>query len=194
MNQIIEQIEEYASKNNVPIMQKDGILFLLDFINKNKILNILEIGTAIGYSAIKMSSVNDNIKITTIERDEERYKIAKDNIEKIGLSSRIKVILSDALNVELDGMYDLIFIDAAKGKNIEFFEKYKGNLNDGGYIITDNLSFHGLVNEELLNIKSRNVRGLVRKIKKYIEYLKNNDEFETNFYEIGDGISVSRKR
>ncbi len=194
MNQIIEQIEDYASKNNIPIMQKDGILFLLDFINKNNILNILEIGTAIGYSSIRMACVNDNIKITSIERDEERYKLAIENIEKLGLSSRIKVVLADALDVDIDEKYDFIFIDAAKGKNIEFFEKYKKCLNKSGYIITDNLSFHGLVNEELSNIKSRNVRGLVRKIKKYIDFLNNHADFDTNFYEIGDGISVSRRR
>ena len=194
MDLLIKQIEEYASENNIPIMQKDGILFLLDFINKNKIKNILEICTDIGYSYIRMANDDKKITVTTIERDEERYNIAVENINNAGLSDRINVIFSDALDINIKDKFDLIFIDAAKGKNIEFFEKYKECLNPYGYIITDNLSFHGLVDENISNIKSRNVRGLVRKIRRYIDFLKTNDEYETFFYQIGDGISVSKKK
>ena len=85
-------------------------------------------------------------------------------------------------------------IDAAKGKNTLFFEKFKNNLNPDGYIVTDNLKFHGCVEKPLEEIESRNVRGLVRKIRNYIEFLKNNKEFETEFFDVGDGISVSRRK
>ena len=189
----IEDIEEYASLNNVPIMQKDGIEFLENYISKNNIKNILEIGTAIGYSAIRMASVCDDIFVTTIERDSERYKIAKKNIELFNLEDRIKLILDDAIDAEVDGMFDLIFIDAAKAQNIRFFEKYKNNLNSNGVIITDNLNFHGLT-EDVDNIKSKNLRALVRKINNYKDFLRNNKEFKTEFIDVGDGISISRYR
>ena len=188
----LEEIEKYAKDNNVPIMQKDGIIFLTKYIKDNNIKKILEIGSAIGYSAIKMALVNENIKITTIERDPIRYKEAVKNIDNFNLNNQINIILNDALNTEIKDKYDLIFIDAAKAQNIKFFEKYKNNLNNNGVIITDNLNFHGLTNN-VDNIKSKNLKALVKKINNYKEYLKNNEKFTTIFYEIGDGISISKK-
>ena len=193
MNNLIEEMEKYAKEENVPIMQKDGIEFLLDFINKNNIKSILEVGSAIGYSSIRMALVSDDITITTIERDKSRYLKAVDNINKSSLDNRIEIINDDALNIDIDKKFDLIFIDAAKSKNIDFFEKYKSNLSEKGFIITDNLSFHGLVDTNIDSIESRNVRGLVRKIRKYIEFLKENKEFKTEFLSVGDGISISQK-
>ena len=193
MVQLLEEIEEYAKVNNIPIMQKDGISFVIDFIKKNNITNILEIGSAIGYSAIKMALVNDRVKVTTIERDMDRYVVALNNIEKFNLSDRINIILVDALEVSLSDKYDMIFIDAAKAQYIKFFERYSDNLKDGGFIISDNLSFHGLVLDET-KINNRNTKQLVGKIKKYIEYLKNNDKYDTTFYTLGDGVSVSTKK
>lgn len=191
MVRILEQLEEYAKLNNVPIMQKDGIEFLTNYIKENNILNILEIGTAIGYSSIKMALVDEKIKITTIERDEKRYKEAIKNIKETNLIDRIDVIFSDAFDVELDKKYDLIFIDAAKSQYIKFFEKFSKNLCDNGVIVSDNLNFHGLTHTNLSDIKSRNVRGIVRKLNNYIEFLKENTNFKTDFYEIGDGIAIS---
>ena len=114
------------------------------------------------------------------------------NIEEFGMNDRIRIILGDALETDIDGKYDLIFIDAAKSQYIHFFEKYKNNLKTGGSIITDNLDFHGLVNNPELT-KNRNTRQLVNKISKYIEFLENNTEFETKFYSCGDGLSVSKR-
>jgi len=187
----IKDLEEYAKINHVPIMLKDGIEFLTDYIKKNNIKSILEIGTAIGYSSIKMALVNDDIKITTIERDSNMYNEALKNIKAFNLDNRINVIYSDALDVELNDKYDLIFIDAAKSQYIKFFNKFKDNLSTNGVIITDNLSFHGLV-EDSSNC-SRNTRQLVNKIKKYIEFLKDNKEYKTEFISIGDGISITKK-
>ena len=187
----LEEIEEYARINNVPIMLKDGINFLTDYIKKNNVKNILEIGCAIGYSSIKMALVDDDIKVTTIERDEERYNEAIKNINDFNLNNRINVILDDAFNVELKDQYDLIFIDAAKSQYIKFFEKFKKNLKQNGTIISDNLEFHGLVRET--NIKNRNTRQLVRKINEYVNFLKENEEFNTEFISIGDGIGISKR-
>lgn len=188
----IQQIKSYAKENKVPIMQEDGIGFLTTFIIKNQIKDILEIGTAIGYSAIMMALCNPNIKVTSIERDEKRYLEAIKNIKKLNLEDRITLIFNDALNVKVEGKYDLIFIDAAKSQSIKFFEKFEKNLNTKGYIITDNMMFHGYVKKDEKEIKSRDLRGLVRKIKLYIEYLEKNEKYKTVFHnEIGDGIAVT---
>lgn len=191
---LIKQIKDYADKNNVPIMMDDGIAFLQKYIRENNIKNILEVGTAIGYSAIMMCAVREDITVTTIERDEKRYLEAIKNIKKMKLENRINLIYKDALEVELDDKYDLIFIDAAKAQSIHFFERFEKNLNDGGTIITDNMKFHGLVDKNPEEIESRNLRQLVRKVKKYTEFLENNKAYETEFLELGDGVAVSVKK
>ena len=193
MNDKIKEIEEYAIKNNIPIMQKDGIEFLLKYIKENNIKNILEVGTAIGYSSIRMALLDENIKVTTIERDKERYNEAVKNIECFNLKNRINIIYKDALEVELNDKFDLIFIDAAKAQNIKFFEKYKNNLNNNGTIITDNMYFHGLIFKESKDIESRNLRQLMRKLKNYHKFLKENKEYKTEFIDLGDGIAITKK-
>ncbi len=194
MKELILEMEHYAVTNNVPIIELDSIKFIMKYIKLNQVKSILEIGTAIGYSAILMANANDFCEITTIERDEKRYKEAVKNVNKSGLDKRIELVYNDAMEVNLgDNKYDLIFIDAAKGQYIKYFDKFSNYLNQGGVIITDNLKFHGLVKNKDL-IKSRNVRGIVTKIEKYIDYLKENKDYVTKFYDIGDGLSVSFKR
>jgi len=189
----IRELEEYAKKNNIPIMLKDGIEFLTEYIKKNNIKTILEIGSAIGYSAIKMALVDKDIKVTTIERDTSRYNEAVKNIKEFNLENQIEIINADALEFETEKQYDLIFIDAAKAQYIKFFEKYKKNLKQEGTIISDNLDFHGLVkNPELTS--NRNTKQLVRKINTYIEFLKENKEFKTEFISLGDGIGISKRQ
>lgn len=194
MNGIIKEMERYAEANNVPIIERDSIKFIRKYIKLNKVKSILELGTAIGYSAILMAECDKSVEVTTIERDEKRYREAVKNVNECGLSNQINIVFNDALEVNLAGhKYDLIFIDAAKGQYIKFFEKFENYLNPGGIIITDNLKFHGLV-ENKENIESRNVRGLVNKIEKYIDFLKQNEDYVTKFYDIGDGISVSFRK
>ena len=189
---IINKIKEYAKEENVPIMTDEGIEFLEDYISKNNVSRILEIGAAIGYSAIMMCSINDNITVTTIERDHDRYIEAVKNIKSLNLEDRINLIYGDALDANFDGKYDLIFIDAAKAQNKKFFEKFKDNLDTNGTIITDNMNFHGLVNSTE-RIESRNLRQLVRKVKAYKDFLETNKNYKTEFVDIGDGLAVSKK-
>lgn len=190
----IKRIKDYAKENNVPIMQDDGINYLTNFIIKNDIKTILEIGTAIGYSAIQMALVNNKIKIVSVERDEKRYLEALKNIKEFKLEDRISLVFCDALELKLDAKFDLIFLDAAKSQNIKFFNNFSKNLEDNGYIITDNMHFHGYVSKNLSEIKSRNLRGLIRKIKEYREFLENNNFYNTQFIDIGDGLAVTNKK
>ena len=141
-----------------------------------------------------MANVSSDIHITTIERDETRYLEALKNIKKFKLEDRITLIFNDALNIELNEKYDLIFIDAAKGKNIDFFNHFEKNLKEYGFIITDNMGFHGYVEMPEEEIESKNIRGIVRKIKDYIYFLENNMQYKTTIYKIGDGVAVTERR
>lgn len=194
MKELILEMERYASEKNVPIIEKESITFIMKYIKANNIKNILEIGSAIGYSAILMASVDPEVTVTTIERDNTRYMECLKNVKKVNFEHKINVVFQDALEVNLtDVQYDMIFIDAAKGQYTKFFEKFKYFLKDGGVIISDNLKFHGNVGKSS-EIESKNLRALVSKLEDYIEFLKENKEFETVFYDVGDGLSVSVKK
>lgn len=187
-------MEQYAEANNIPIIEPESIKFIMKYIRLNNVKKVLEIGTAIGYSAILMANASSDVEITTIEKDEKRYREAVKNVNNSGLDKRIEVVYNDAAEVNLAGhSYDLIFIDAAKSGYIKFFEKFCNYLTPGGVIITDNLKFHGLVNNKS-SIKSKNLKGIVDKIEQYIEFLNKNTDYVTKFYDIGDGLSVSFKK
>ena len=175
---LIEEMEMYAHEHDVPIMQKEGIDFMCSFLKEHNLKHVLEIGSAIGYSAIRMAMLDMDIQITTIER---------------GLQDRITLLFGDALETVVEGSFDMLFIDAAKAQYTKFFERYEPLLKKGGYVITDNLKFHGLV-EHPENIKSRNLRSLVRKIGNFVEYLKQREDYDTQFYDFGDGVGISRKK
>ena len=163
------------------------------FLNEHKLTRILEIGSAIGYSAIRMAMLHPDIHVTTIERDEERYARAVEFVERSGLQEQITLLYGDALETNVEGSYDMLFIDAAKAQYTRFFERYEPLLIQGGYVITDNLKFHGLV-EHPETITSRNLRSLVRKIGNFVEYLKQREDYDTQFYDFGDGVGISRKK
>lgn len=187
-------MERYAEANNIPIIEIDSIKFIMKYIKLNDVKSVLEIGTAIGYSAILMANATPDVEITTIEKDEKRYKEAVKNVNSCELDKRIEVVYNDALKVNLAGhSYDLIFIDAAKGGYIKYFEKFCNYLNPGGVIITDNINFHGLVKNKS-SIKSKNIQGIVDKIEKYKAFLDSNPDYITKYYDIGDGLSVSFKK
>ena len=188
------KIKAYANREAVPIMQDEGCDFICNYIKDHNVKRLLEIGTAIGYSSIRFARLSHDIQVTTIEYDLDRYIKAKENFELCGLNDRITAINDDALVHDFkDQQFDLIFIDAAKAQYIKFFEKYKANLAEGGVFISDNLSFHGMV-DDLSLTHNYSTKKLVKKIQKYVEFLKTNTEFETEFFEIGDRIGVSKRK
>lgn len=185
-------IQEYAKKHSVPIMRDESCQFICDYIKSHNLKKVLEIGTAIGFSSINFALAADDVYVTTIELDIDRHITAKQNIHNMNLDDRITPIYGDALVHEFNEKFDLIFIDAAKAQYIRFFEKFKNNLSEQGVIVSDNLSFHGMV-EDLSLTHNYSTKKLVKKIQKYVEFLKENKEFSTEFFPYGDGISVSKK-
>ncbi|MEC1376744.1 O-methyltransferase [Heyndrickxia oleronia] len=192
---LFQEMEHYAQENGVPIMELAGIEVLLQLISMQKPCKILEIGTAIGYSAMRMADVLTDVQIVTIERDDERYEQAIKNIKQSQYGNKINVLKGDALEiieeVKKFGPFDAIFIDAAKGQYMKFFELYTPFLTKDGYVYTDNVLFKGLVAEE--NIENKRIRNLVGKIKKYNEWLVNHEDYLTTIIPVGDGLAVSRK-
>lgn len=186
----IHEIKNCAAQNAVPIVRDESLEFILNFIEKNGAKRILEIGTGIGYSAIMFAKCAADISVFTIESDAERYEQAKKNIASENLSQRVTCFFGDAMEFDFAEKFDLIFIDGPKAQYIKFFEKFKNNLAQGGAILSDNLFFHGMV-KDLSLTHNYSTKKLVKKIRKYIEFLKANEEFETEFFEQGDGISVS---
>ena len=183
-NNLISDMERFAKKENVPIMQKEGLEFLISFIKEHDVKSVLEVGTAIGYSTILIKEAVNNI--TSIERDEKRYDIAVKNVELSNLNN-ITIIKGDALDINITDKFDLIFIDAATGKNKEFLDKFKSNLNENGYIIIDNMDFHGLVGKSM-TIEKRRLRSLVKKIENFIKYMEEQTEFKVTKIDKGDGL------
>lgn len=190
----IKAIKSYAKQNKVPIIEDDGLAFLIDTIKENQISDILEIGSAIGYSSIMMAMVHDDIHIDTIERDDRSYQQASENIKDMQLTERINIYHDDALTFDevlLNRQYDLLFIDAAKAQYQKFFEKYEVLLKPGGLVVIDNVNFHGFVDERVAS--SKNTRQLAQKIKKFRDWLWTREDYEVSKHDVGDGIMVARK-
>ena len=192
MDPTLAQIKQSAADNAVPIMQDSGMEFILNYIRQNNVRRVLEIGTGIGYSAIKFASVSPDVRVFTIEADIDRYHQAVKNFCDENLGERVTCFLGDASTFSFEEKFDLIFIDGPKAQYIKFFERYKNNLAEGGAIISDNLSFHGMV-EDLSLTHNYSTKKLVKKIRKYIQFLKDNQEFKTEFFSAGDGIAVSKR-
>lgn len=193
---IFLEMEQYALEHDVPIMELSGIEALLQMLRIQCPSKILEIGAAIGYSAMRMADALPNTTIVTIERDPERFNEAIHNTTRSGLDRQIKVIHGDALDIKDEvkdyGPFDAIFIDAAKGQYLKFFEMYTPLLSENGIVFTDNVLFKGLVAED--DIESKRTRNLVKKIKNYNEWLMNHNEFITSIIPVGDGLAISKRK
>lgn len=191
----IETLREYAEQNAVPIVDRLSLEMIKQLIRIHRAKNILEIGTAIGYSSMQFASVSNDIHITTIERDEEIITQAKSNFETYGYSSQIRLIEGNALeqyNEVNDKQYDIIFIDAAKAQSKKFFEYYTPLLRNGGLVITDNVLYHGFVSNIDI-VRSRNVKQMVKKVQKFNDWLISLENYSTNFINMDDGLAISIK-
>ncbi len=187
----ILDMEKYASEFDVPIIEKEGLNIVVKQLEKNNVQSILEIGTAIGYSAAQFHKLTGS-SVTSIERDEKMHELAKANIDILGLEEVITLICDDALLFDDSklGMFDCLYIDGAKSQYLKFLKKYISHLKPGGVVIFDNLLFHGYVFSETVQEKSRNLKQLVRKLENFINEIQNNEEYHFELIEEGDGIGV----
>lgn len=191
MDKKLLEIHDKAREEHVPIMKDDGMEFLLNLIQKNEnIRDILEVGTAVGYSSIQMAKIRWDNEIDTLEINPKMYEQALKNIETENLQDRIHVYLMDGAEFETNKVYDLIFIDAAKSQYRRYLEHFMKNSRIGTIFVFDNLNFHGIVDDENLS-HNRSTIQMVHKIKKFREHIIQDPRFDTTFYNIGDGIAVS---
>ncbi len=198
--EFLKELYQTGLMNDVPIITDDSLMVVLSIMKAKNAKRILEIGTAIAYSAISFVSDDEERIVDTIERNEQMYHEADKNIKKVGYESNINVIFDDALLVDtskFEKEYDIIFIDASKAQYQKFFEKYIPYLKDDGIVITDNILFHGCVEEIVLNESnelSKNVKNMAKKLDVYNNYLNTLDEFKTYYLNIGDGLAITVKK
>ena len=189
----IEEIKQKALEKHIPIIMDDTLEVVGKILDEVKPNKILEIGTAVGYSAICFSKylVDDGI-IDTIERDEERIKEAKNNIKDLQLEAKINIISGDAVEVlpTLEGKYDVVFIDAAKGKYPIFLKEAIRLLSDKGVIIADNILYKGYT---LSDYNKHKQRTAVRGLRTYLKDLDENKDFTTELLEVGDGLTITKR-
>lgn len=194
MIKLNENIKQYGIENKVPITKDDTLCFLLETINLNKCKHVLEIGTAIGYGCITIAENTDCEHIDTLEIDQERFEIANKNIKDRQLENKITTHLIDAkeyLN-NCTKKYDFIYLDGPKGQYINYLPMLVKILNPNGIIFADNLHFHGMVTGEIPVTKG--CRAMIKGLHKYIDEITTNPMFESQIYNIGDGVGVTKIR
>ena len=196
MEALFKQMEDFAKENKVPIINENGRKVFIEIIKKYKPQRVLEIGTAIGYSALLTTYYGaENAKIISLELDEERAKQAQDFINQSAYKEQIKIILGDAAkNIEkLDKNYkfDMVFIDAAKGQYPDYLQKVLPLLADDGIILADNVLFRGYVMSE--EKPPRRYKTIVKRLREYIAMVSDTDEFTTEIFENGDGLALTKR-
>ena len=190
----LDEIKKNALENHIPIIMVDTLNVIENIMKEIKPTAILEIGTAGGYSAICFSRfLEDGGRIDTIERDEERVKEARENIKIIDENKNINILEGDAVEIlpTLNGKYDMIFIDAAKGKYPFFLKEALRLLDDNGIIFADNILYKGYVMSDYNKHKQRTA---VTHLREYIKLTTENPELETKILEVGDGLAITRKK
>lgn len=185
-------VKEKALENHIPIIMDDTLEKIEEILKEEKPKRILEIGTAVGYSATMFAKYTDeDCIIDTIEIDEERAKEAKENIEKIGVTDRINIMVGNAVDIlpTISQEYDIVFIDAAKGKYPVFLENAIRLIKNGGLILADNILYKGYVMSDYNKHKQRTA---VRHLREYIQEITENEKLESEILEIGDGLAITR--
>lgn len=194
---LIQEMEEFAAEHRIPIMDRSGMETFIGLLRIQRPKLILEIGSAIGYSAIRMVSALEGASVVTIERDSDRHASAVKYIERSGFKDRITIIKGDALLLSDESLpslrYDALFIDAAKGQYKRFFEKYSEHVAQGGIIYCDNMFMHGAVMLPDEEVPKRN-RTMIRNLKEFTSWVMKQPSYETSLLPVGDGILVAVKK
>lgn len=193
---MLDELEKFSIETNVPIIRKEMQTLIKFLLAANKPRSVLEVGTAIGFSAILMAeNLPSDSRITTIEKYEKRIPAAKENFEKFKVSDRITLLEGDATEIlsTLSGQYDFIFMDAAKGQYINFFPNVMRLLKPGGILLTDNVMQEGDILESKFAVERRN-RTIYKRMRDYLYELTHNDELTTVILPVGDGVTISTKR
>jgi len=188
----LEEIKQKALEEHIPIIMDDTLEEVAKILTNKKPRRILEIGTAVGYSAICFSKyLSEGGYIDTIERDKERVKEARQNIKDLNLEDKIHIFEGDALEIlpTLNGKYDVVFIDAAKGKYPIFLQEALRMLENRGIIIADNILYKGYT---LSDYNKHKQRTAVRNLREYIKEVSENPNLETEILEVGDGLAISK--
>ena len=183
------EIEEYAKRNFVPIARKEFVEYLKELIIDNNYHDVLEIGSAIGYTTTHLALM-DNVYVTTIEYNDQRYQMCLENINDFNVADKVIAIHDDALEVFISSKFDVIFIDAAKAKNIRFFEKYKVNLKENGVIIIDNID----LKDFKANVSPKKAKFYEGKIQELKDYLASLKDYDVSYLSVGDGIALLKKK
>lgn len=188
----LKKIKEKALEEHIPIIMDDTLEIIDEILTKLKPKKILEIGTAVGYSAMCFSKyLQEGGKVDTIERDEDRIEQAKQNIVKVGAADKINIFEGDAVEIlpTLNDKYDMVFIDAAKGKYPFFLKEALRMLGENGVILADNILYKGYVMSDYNKHKQRTA---VRNLREYIAQVTENPNLETEILEVGDGLAISK--
>lgn len=195
-SELLIEMEQFAEENYVPIMQLPAIEILLQMLRIQNPSTILEIGTAIGYSAIRMAETLPLARIVTIERDNTRIQQAKQFLLRSTEKDHIVLLEGDALEVDVESIYptfDAVFIDAAKGQYKKFFEKYSPLVKKGGILYIDNMYMHGLSDLDMKDVPKRK-RTMIRNLHKFAEWIIANPAYQSTFFPVGDGLLICIKR
>ncbi len=192
VQKLLKEIREYGEKNDVPISKEDTLNFLLTTIKENKYKQVLEIGTAIGYATIAFAFLDCVKQVESVEKDENRFNLARENIEKSGLKSKITIYNMDAkiFLQNNEKTYDFIYLDGPKGQYINYLPYLLKMLNKNGILVADNLFFHGMVTGEIPVTKG--CKSMIKGLKNYIQEITTNPNLETKILNIGDGLGITK--
>jgi len=192
---LFKEIEEYAEENNIPIINKMSSEILIEAVKNKGPKSILEIGTAVGYSALLMANyMPQGGKIITIEQDAKRIDTAYDFITRAGRIDQIQLLDGDASEIllQLEGTFDMVFIDAAKGQYLDYLQKVMDKISVGAVIIADNVLFRGMVMSEEPPLKR--YRTIVKRLREYLDFVNHDPRFSTTIHYEGDGVAISYYR
>ncbi|MBQ7307455.1 MAG: O-methyltransferase [Clostridia bacterium] len=189
----LNNLKNYATINNVPILRLETSKILIEYVKTNNPKTILEIGTAVGYSGMMMLMQSEDSILTTIEKDEQSYEIAKNNFKEVGLIDRVVLKNGDCIEIlpSINQKFDFIFLDGPKGQYIKYLPFLIEMLNTGGVLFADNVLYRGMVNGKTPIAKSK--KTLVKNLQLFLEAVTHDERLKSEILETEDGISISTK-